>query len=55
MMIRVKFWEYWIKNKVEKVSPKRNRSWTAILLTSLSFELGLGIFIKVVDMNFIFH
>lgn len=63
--IRVEFGEYMIENGVEKGSPKRNRSTTAILLspcvsyslslTSLSSELGLGVFMNIVDMDVRFH
>jgi len=54
-----------IENRVEKGSPTRNRSRIAILmspcvsyylcLTSLSSELGLGLFMKFVDMDVSFH
>jgi len=54
-----------IENKVEKGSKKWNRNRTAILLlpcvsyclslASLSSEMGLGVFIKVVYMDISFH
>jgi len=63
--ISVEFGEYMIKNGVKKGFPKWNRSTTAIFLSpcvsyylslaSLSSELGLGVFMKVLDMNVSFH
>ena len=67
MKIVVEFGEYKIENDVEKGSPRRNRCRTAILLSlckthgyclslaSLSSELGLSVFMKVVDVDVIFH